>query len=664
MKSVVFDLDASKSLQIATLIPVQVTDDVIQSCPIKVTGSGTINSTGHNNRTVSCDDLVPFVTHPAWSRRTARAGLDASGMMKNAQNVRLLVLLLLGALTYARVLDLEVRPVRALSPGSHRGFHEYVTLHEENELGWTARYHQVQLYGGIVAVGEYYARIKIGGQTVRVQIDTGSATLAVPMAECDSCKKGDMRYDMRKSDSGQARIISCEDRECEGHKCNTFMCGGCSSKRACCAHSDPSKCAFHLSFGDGSGAKGVLVNDVLQWGDVKFPVTFGGIRHDSPDFERNQVDGIMGMAYPRLACNPSCVKPTFESARDYLGLKDLFSICMTDDGGKITLGEFDDRVNTTAVTWVPMHLESPPTFYNMRLLGNLQIGERSLVLPSYYRAIVDSGTTLIVFSKRAFRRFVKHLQTHYCHIPQLCDKKTWFRPAHCVKISDSDRLQLPTLVFQLEGFNVTLDASEYMINYKSKGPEFWCVGLMALDTMSGGVDVIFGNTVMKKYLTIYDRENERIGFAQSGGSCDPKHQGSKVMSTKAGSLPVLEVPKRSEPNNDRTNSVAAPVSGTQCDGAKNCSECAKLGGSNCFWDTPLAACIPGEATKLMCSLDSVMSHLVYVIVGAVVAVAVIIIGVALFVWISRKRRQAHDESMVDADEMEENKLPLTSSSSS
>eukprot|EP00171_Calliarthron_tuberculosum_P004076 IDg4076t1 len=222
---------------------------------------------------------------------------------------------MLQELACARELNLEVLPARALAPDSHRGFHKYVTVHEQKELqGWTARYHQVKLYGGIVAVGEYYARVKIGGQTIRVQIDTGSATLAVPMAECDSCKKGDMRYDIHKSDSGRARIISCSDDECQANRCSTFMCGRCSSKQACCANSDTSKCAFHLSFGDGSGAKGVLVNDVLQWGDVKFPVTFGGIRHDSPDFERKQVDGIMGMAYPRLACNPSCVKPTFESA--------------------------------------------------------------------------------------------------------------------------------------------------------------------------------------------------------------------------------------------------------------------------------------------------------------------------------------------------------------
>lgn len=602
----------------------------------------------------------------------------------------LIALLWLAYAVGAYEIPLEARAPRALVEGTTRGFHSGVTVHEETELGWTSRFHQVKLYGGIVAVGEYYARVKIGGQTVRVQIDTGSATLAVPMAECDSCKKGDMRYDMNKSDSSIARVISCDDDMCEHNRCNSYVCGACSKQRACCAKSDTSKCAFHLSFGDGSGAQGVLVNDILQWGDVKFPVTFGGIRHDSPNFERKQVDGIMGMAYPRLACNPSCVKPTFESARDFLGLRDLFSICMTDDGGKITLGEFDDRTNTTAVTWVPTPLTNPPTFYNMDLLGNLQIGERELVLPSYNRAIVDSGTTLIVFSKRAFKLFVDHLQKYYCDIPELCAKDTWFKPAHCVKIDDVDRFKLPTLVFRLDGFNVTLNSSEYMINYKSKGPKYWCVGLMALDTMSGGVDVIFGNTVMKKYITIYDRENERVGFAESGGNCDPKHPGTHGDQPKPGFLPFGNpLPQTTVADKGTTavgtatadsTTTTAANNGTvasnssaahknplleadsavvQCGAAKNCTACAGLAPDRkCFWDTPLNACIPGEARQLMCAVDWVVANIGMEFGYIFSIIVVVVLIVVVIVWTFRKRRQAAEEAMVDEGEQQETLQPL------
>lgn len=581
--------------------------------------------------------------------------------------LHLLALLLAGALfalpVRSRELALEVLPPRPLIDGTSRGFHDRLTVHETDFLGrWTARYHEVKLYGGIVAVGEYYARIKVGGQTVRVQIDTGSATLALPMTECDSCKAGDMRYDIHKSKTGQARVISCEDDECQPHKCSTFGCGACSSRRACCAFSNKSQCSFHLSFGDGSGAKGVLVRDVLQWGDVKFPVTFGGIRHDSPDFERNQVDGILGMAYPRLACNPSCVTPAFESARDHLGLKDMFSICMTDDGGKITLGDFDPLMAINKVTWVPMRLTDPKTFYDMNLQGQLRIGSRTLRLPSYRRAIVDSGTTLIVFSKYAFRLFVQHLQAHYCDVPHLCDHHTWFRPAHCVRIADEDRLKLPTLVFELEGFNVTLNANEYMINYKSKGPDYWCVGLMALDSMSGGVDVIFGNTVMKKYITVYDRKNERVGFAESGGNCNQK------IRSNPGALPVKK-PEMKGKNPRRAGlghrpagaAAAAAVTGktSVCSAAKMCGDCEKLGETErCYWNIPDGACVPGEPTKFMCAIGNLFSHLGYVIAGIVIAAVVVVALIFVVVCIIRKRRNAGEEAAVSEGELEETTTPL------
>lgn len=45
------------------------------------------------------------------------------------------------------------------------------------------RYSSIDLLGGITRVGEYYTKILIGGQPVRVQVDTGSSTLALPVAE-------------------------------------------------------------------------------------------------------------------------------------------------------------------------------------------------------------------------------------------------------------------------------------------------------------------------------------------------------------------------------------------------------------------------------------------------------------------------------------------------
>ena len=475
----------------------------------------------------------------------------------------------------------------------------------------------------MVAVGEYYAKVKIGGQTLRVQIDTGSATLAVPLKECVNCKRGDMRYSIDDSTSGIAEHISCGSNDCSANTCSSMGCGKCSDKGACCAKSDPRYCAFHLNFGDGSGAQGILVRDILSWGDASFPVTFGGIRSDSPDFERSQVDGILGMAYPSLACNPSCIKPTFESMLQKYSMKDMFTVCITYDSGRMVLGDYDSSLSTkTDINWVPLDRLSPPTFYSFPLIGNLMVNEVDLPLPDYSRAIVDSGTTLIVFSHQTFDRFKSYLQTHFCSVPGLCDPDSWFKPAHCTKISDSDRMKLPNLKFRLSGFNLTLGPSEYLINYASKGPEFWCVGIMALDSMSGGVDVILGNTVMKKYVTIYDREDHRVGFVESDTKC-----GAIAKNNPAQTL-------TSDPNsNEGTSSGGSETTGSGSDSGS--------GTSTTNSTTPRGKEKGGNDNA---EASGLAGNMAYVIGGAAVAIVASVALIAGLVHVYRKRNSANSES--------------------
>lgn len=541
----------------------------------------------------------------------------------------------------------------------------------------------------MVAVGEYYAKVKIGGQTLRVQIDTGSATLAVPVKECANCKRGDMRYSYHDSNSGIANMVTCDDTLCGPDTCSPYGCGKCSSTKACCASSDHDKCAFHLNFGDGSGAKGILVRDQFQWGDVKFPVTFGGIRSDSPDFERSQVDGILGMAYKSLACNPTCVVPTFDAMRETVSMKDMFSICITYDSGKIVLGDYDPLLSTKPVSWVPLELSSPPSFYSFPLVGNLRVNDHELPLPSYSRAIVDSGTTLIVFSHSTFDKFRRHLQTKYCDVPGLCahGKESWFRPAHCTKISKKDRAKLPTLKFGVQGFDITLEPDDYLINYASKGPETWCVGIMALDAMSGGVDVILGNTVMKKYVTVYDRENERVGFAESDMNCgfdvkkgaeetlpvpdsdeDEESEGEGQEEQEEGQEQEeggateggMQGGESGEPKHETdgadTKGKANGGNGSAgriCRTARDCNACVQISEANCTWNSS-GQCEEGNATLLMCTLDSLAGKLVYVITGAGMAAVLLVLLVVVGVQSYRKRQGAS----VSGGEEEEVERPL------
>jgi hypothetical protein len=427
----------------------------------------------------------------------------------------------------------------------------------------TERFHTVDLLGGITRVGEYYTRIEIGGQKVRVQVDTGSSTLALPVAGCTNCRPSDLRYDQKLSKSPSARVVSCANKLCAPDKCSSYKCSRCSSSDACCAKHNPSACAFSLRYGDGSFTHGALMIDSMTWGDnLTAPVVFAGIMEESSDFERAVVDGILGLGYKSLACNPTCIEPPFQQMVKSGVVKDTFTICMTQRGGKLLLGDLDPsaKLSKGPVTYVPLAFsDGIPRYYTVNTTGTVFINKQPIFLPNFRAAVVDSGTTLIAVTELTFALIFRHMTTHYCHIPNLCDSPSWFKPTSCVRISDDVLQQLPSITIQLGSsgeYDLVLSSEDYMIKAFKSGVEMRCLGIMALKAMSPGTDIILGNTIMLRYLTIHDRANNRIGFAESTETC--------------GSPP-------------------------DCTSYTQCAECAELA-EHCAYDFENKECIPAAQT--------------------------------------------------------------------
>lgn len=371
----------------------------------------------------------------------------------------------------------------------------------------------VDLRGGIVGVGEYFSIIEIGGKKMRVQIDTGSSTLAVPVKGCISCIRKANRYDVRESAKGES--ISCESDICAPNRC---VSKGCSSKGAYCSSVRPAECGFSLSYADGSAASGSLIRDEVTWGGLKSNMTFGGILKDSPNFENAEVDGILGMAYKSLACNPSCIDPPFDGlVRDGL-VEDVFSICMTRSGGKLMLGGFDPRLARGKVQYVELQHGGAERYYRVDLGGSIMVGNVVVNLPNFVTAIVDTGTTLIVTSSRTFRALKAYFTENFCGATELCGDDSWFQSGMCVSISEADLLSLPSLTLTVGGrLKLVLRPSDYMLSVDREGKMFRCLGIMGLDGLGGMV--VLGNTVMQRYATVYDRARGRIGFAEGAENC-------------------------------------------------------------------------------------------------------------------------------------------------
>uniref|UniRef100_A0A7S3EMD4 Peptidase A1 domain-containing protein n=2 Tax=Rhodosorus marinus TaxID=101924 RepID=A0A7S3EMD4_9RHOD len=415
---------------------------------------------------------------------------------------------------------LEMVPGKISDSGSYKYLPQTMRLFEQTQgTGpFEMRVHNASLNGGITSIGEYFTRIKVGGQDFRVQVDTGSSTLAIPLVQCRSCHPGDLRYSSEKSATEKALPITCASSQCGENTCRA----GCSQciDGKCCSEENPSLCGFFLRYGDGSGAQGALMYDQMEWGGLSVDGNFGGILKDSRNFEQDGVDGIMGLAYPSLGCTPTCMTPIFDLMVNDKLVDDIFSICLAEHGGVITLGDYDSQTMKSQITWVPMVTSYPPTFYTVSLPGYMRIGKRDVNLPKFNTAIVDSGTTLLVVSTNTFLGIAKHLKTHHCDVPGLCGKNSWFQPAVCVTINDAGLALMPKLSFLVGPDKEVLELlpEHYMLPFEDTGKKFRCVGIMTSDGISE-VDVILGNTLNMRYVTTYDRKNSRMGFSQRRKDC-------------------------------------------------------------------------------------------------------------------------------------------------
>lgn len=416
------------------------------------------------------------------------------------------------------------------------------------------------LHGSLTSLGEYYVTLTFGGQPLNVQVDTGSSTMAVPMQECTNCYKNSRRFDLSQA-KGPASIVPCNSHLCAANSCSS-RCGACSSTRACCSEHAKGACAFYLRYADKSATSGALVRADVGISSLVTQLAFGAILEETSSFSNDQVDGIFGLAYKPLACNPTCVNPLLDELVESGKVNhDIFSICTGKDGGVLTLGGSNSDLYEGSLSYVPLERSSRMLFYLVSVSKAL-VGGNAVDLPYFSSAIIDSGTTLIVISHPTYSALRDYFQSHYCNVPGLCPdgqsrqlvphpyfplhqrfsenknitkdsweepsrsaSSTWFRPGYCVHLTKSELNLLPTISIALDGYTLEAEPEVYMIpHYITRGFQkklYYCLGIQPLSGLeSFPNDVIIGDAILQKYFVEYDRENSRLGFAVASKCVD------------------------------------------------------------------------------------------------------------------------------------------------
>lgn len=332
---------------------------------------------------------------------------------------------------------------------------------------------------------QYYGAIGIGTppQQFMVLFDTGSANLWVPSIRCSL-------WD-----------LACwVHRKYNGKQSSTYVKNGTD---------------FAIRYGSGS-LSGYLSEDTvtlpysmdgegLESSSLKVKKqTFGeATKQPGITFIAAKFDGILGMAFPRISVD--AVVPVFDNLMNQkLVEKNVFSFYLNRDpaaqpGGELMFGGTDSRyyqgeftyLNVTRQAYWQVHMDA------VKVKSDLTLCKDGC------EAIVDSGTSLITGPVEEIKGLHKALgampliQGEYM-FP--CDKVT----------------SLPSVSFVLGNKAFELTGEQYVLKVSQAGRTLCLSGFMGMDIPPpGGPLWILGDVFIGQYYAVFDRDNNRVGFAKS-----------------------------------------------------------------------------------------------------------------------------------------------------
>ena len=380
----------------------------------------------------------------------------------------------------------------------------------------------VPMRGDIYPLGIFYGEITVGNPPVHFNIsfDTGSTDLLIPAVGCTGCpksKESQNKYDPRSSIT--ANVVTCPDATgtincttCIGGECgfyNSYITCDLADENARCNISGPIY-TDTVSFGPGLSTKAHV----------------GAITSQTTNFDQMQhVDGIMGLAYwdpqgmpPTYNRSEGMAKPVIQELVDQHLMADMFAMCLNNDSGVLSLGDGDwkDLVAPQGtVQWTPITFER---WYGIEVTKVLIDGKAAPVTAAELNegtggCSQDSGTNYLMLTNPGYNA-VKTVFTSMCADTMLvgvCNAEpnhTIFDGA-CVPMTTAEMARFPALSVEMSGgATVTATPFEYLIHsFDAKTRQaVVCLGLLP-------GTCLLGDIMMLNYVTIYDRGNQRLGFA-------------------------------------------------------------------------------------------------------------------------------------------------------
>jgi len=328
-------------------------------------------------------------------------------------------------------------------------------------------------------------------------LDTGSSNLVIPSTPASS------------------QPIDCSSADCQ--VCSPVNASNSWASNTTCVFGKPQctengGCYLGITYGGGgSVTTGQLYSDTVCIARDVCVTSIYGYSKDS--FGGS---GIIGFASDYNSCNPTCVPTPLDNLVAAGQTSNVFGICITPDhGGSLSLGEIDATKYTGTLQYAPMEVDR---WYNI-YIEEIFVGPYAIGAPvSAYRttndaigSFVDSGTSIILFGPIIFQAFETVFKTNYGNLPGVDD----FFNSGCSLNKSVDPTNFPSLTFQINGVNGTLNLQVPATSYLMKTLFYYCLGVQT----TSGIGVVLGDLFMENYYVVFDRSNLQLGFAPVSSTC-------------------------------------------------------------------------------------------------------------------------------------------------
>ncbi|CAL1571923.1 unnamed protein product [Knipowitschia caucasica] len=260
--------------------------------------------------------------------------------------------------------------------------------------------------------------------------------------------------------------------------------------------------------------------------------------------------GILGLAYPMLARPDSSVEPFFNSVVKQLGIPDVFSLQMCGAGlsasssveplgGSLIMGGIEPTLYRGSVWYTPI-IET--WYYQVEVL-KLEVGDQNLDLDckeyNMDKAIVDSGTTLLRLPVNVFTAVVSAITRSSL----IQDFSTGFwdgTKLACWLKGETPWRFFPNLSIYLratntsQSFRITILPQLYIQPITDVDGTLDCFRFGISASANG---LVIGATVMEGFYVVFDRSQQRLGFALSNCAVS----GGVALSEVAGPFSAADV---------------------------------------------------------------------------------------------------------------------------